>query len=538
MKEVPMNKPPSNLRFTLLFGILLLFLAACIAPAPPATASKTSDGKPQSIGVASGRTDLYNDFDPHTACVAEFQIYANIYETLTFYNPPGSAEMVAPKLATSWQHTSDGLSWTFHLRAGVKFHDGTPLNAAAVKFSLERSQKLGACSAYALTPIQAIETPDDLTVVFKLSHPASLDLIFASPYSMWIMSPSAVGDKGSEWFAADHDAGSGPYQVEHYEPSQRVILARFDGYWGGWQPGQFDKVIYELGDDSTALEQSLRAGEIDIDNSMSLPAEIYGALSKVKGFTLVSAPSVMTLSINLNHRRAPTDNLLVRQALAYSFPYEKVIQNIMGGKGQRANSLVPANIVGHNPDQPRYTYDLKKAADLLAQAGYPNGGFDLLIPYDDFVDIGPMVELWRAELEKLGINVELQKTTWDARWALAKGDSSKAQHAYPIPNTPDVISPYPYLFLGFHSEKETLFNLSYYNNPAFDALIDEGSTLSSIDPKAAAEKYIQAQRLLDDDAAAIFVAELPSMFLLRSNIQGFVINSYYPQTIFWHDLSR
>ncbi len=158
------------------------------------------------------------------------------------------------------------------------------------------------------------------TVVFKLAYPAPLDAILASPYSAWIMSPGAA-DKDAAWFAAGNEAGTGPYRFVRYEPGQRLVVQRFDDYWGGWQPGQFDTVVFEMLDDNVAAEQMLRAGELDFANQIILTPDQMAGLDGTDGLRLDAAPSVGSWMVFLNHRRSPTDDVRVRQALAYSFPY-------------------------------------------------------------------------------------------------------------------------------------------------------------------------------------------------------------------------
>ena len=482
-------------------------------------------------------TVTFPDLDPSPGFSNENVVTVNVYETLTFYNPPGSVETVSPKLATSWEASEDALTWTFNLLEGVKFHDGTDFNAEAVKFSIERTMEIGLGAAYIYAPVEEIEVVDDLTVRFHLSFAAPMDLLLSSGYAAWIMSPTAVADKDSDWFNAGNEAGTGPYTIESYEVGQRLVISRFDDYWGGWEEGQFDTVVFDIIEDPTVAEQMIRSGEADF--TYNLPFENYAALSEVEGVTVDITPSFQTLLALLNHRKPPTDDPLVRQALAYSFPYDKVVENLYAGLGTQARGTVPAGMWGHDPGLTQYTLDLDKAAELLAEAGFPDGGFEVTYTYvAGDLDEQQVGELWRAELAKLGVDLEVQGLQWEAQWDLAINNPEGAQDAFSFYWWPDYITPYGFLFGMFHSEEEPFFNLGYYSNAEFDELIDMGNEVSGVDIDQATEMFIEAQEMLVEDAAAVFILDLPDVHVIRSDIQGYVNNPAYPHVVFWYDLSR
>ena len=269
---------------------VVMVVAACggTTPAPSTGSGSPASGAagasapaspvaPQVLVYANPTT--FPDLDPSTGFSNDSAVVSNVYETLTRYAPPGSNPQVQPLLATSWSTSADGLTWTFKLRPKVKFHDGTPVNAAAVKYSIERTQKLGQGAAFIWDPVNTITAVDDLTVEFTLSYQAPLDLIASSGYGAWIMSPAATEGKDNGWFNAGHDAGSGPYRIDSYEKDQRAILKRFDGYWGGWKPGQFDTVILKVAEDATARQQMIQSGEADY--TYTIPTENLPAVGSM-----------------------------------------------------------------------------------------------------------------------------------------------------------------------------------------------------------------------------------------------------------------
>ena len=519
---------------------LVAVLCSCAAPPPagvqPPATPATQDAPASSANIARAAVEpsAFLDLDPSAACTAELWILNNVYETLTRYTPTGSAEAIEPGLATSWSASDDGLTWTFHLREGVTFHDGAAFDASAVKQSVERTQRLGQCAAYLFEPISEIETPDPYTVVFKLSQPAPLDAIMASPYSAWITSP-LIADKDAAWFAAGNEAGTGPYRYERYEPGQRLVVQRYEDYWGGWEPGQFDTIIFELLDDSVVAEQMLRAGQLDFVNQLIITPDQMAGLDGVEGLRLDTASSVANWIINLNHRRAPTNDVRVRQALAYSFPYTAVVANAVLGKGTLAHGAVPAGVWGQDPEPQRYIEDLDKARSLLEEAGYGDG-MEITFSYDPPEE--PTAELWQANLAKIGVTLNLEPADITTRWEPARRSPELAPEAFMLRWAPDIVDPYSYLFNLFHSEEEPLWNMGFYNDPAFDALLEQARLETVTDPAAATDDYIAAQRMLADDAAAIYALDVPELNIIAGDIQGYVTNPAYSHMPYWYDLRR
>ena len=184
----------------------------------------------------------FTTLDPSVSYSTELQYMANMYETLIRVNPPGSRELFSYVLATGFTVSEDGLEYTFTLRKGVKFHDGTSFTAEAVKFSIERTRKMGKGAAFIWGDLQEVQVIDDFTVKFVLKTQAPLPSIAASAYASYIMSP-AVGDKGPEWFDQGNDAGTGPYTLKKYKSGESWILAKFEDYWGGWDGKHIENVL-------------------------------------------------------------------------------------------------------------------------------------------------------------------------------------------------------------------------------------------------------------------------------------------------------
>ncbi|HUV88990.1 MAG TPA: ABC transporter substrate-binding protein, partial [Anaerolineae bacterium] len=252
-----------------------------------------------------------------------------------------------------------------------------------------------------------------------------------------------------------------------------------------------------------------------------------------------SNPSYQNLLGLLNTHKPPLDNKLVRQALSYSFPYAQFIEGVMQDRANQAHGPVPAGMWGHSDDLLQYSYDLEKAKQLLAEAGYPDGGFKLLLTYAaGDLDEQQLGELWKADLAKLGIELEIQGMNWEAQWDLSKSDPQNAQDVLVMYWWPDYISPYSFLYSMFHSEEEILFNLAYYSNPEYDQLIDTAYELSGSDRAKATDMFIQAQQILIDDAVALYFYDLGNTHIARADVKGYADNPAYPHVVFVYQLTQ
>lgn len=518
-----------------------LLLAACAVAPRQAVPAQTNAGvtpaaKPSVLTLAIPRfASYFVDVDPSQGISGEHALHLNTHETLLRYNPPGSAEQFSPALATQWEASNGGKTWTFTLRQGVKFHDGAPLNAEAVKASIERTQKLNGPPAWIWSPVKEIRVLDDYTVAFELDNPAPLDLIASSAYGAYIMSPKAAKQNGA-WFQAGNEAGSGPYKVEKFGPD-RIILTRFDDYWGGWKEGQFDKVVFEEIPDANVRQQKIEAGEIDW--ASDIPRESLAKLDARPDVAAVAVTTFRNTQNVLNTQKGPLKDVRVRKALAHSFPYEAFIKTALAGYGTQAKGPVPVGMLGHNPNIQPYAFDLDKARQLLKEAGYENGGFDLTMTYGAGIsEQEQAAELWHPELAKLGIKLIPKPLTWDAQWAMAKSDPDKAQDVLETMWFPTYVTPYDILFNLFHSEDQTNFNFAYYDNPKYDEMINKANDLLGTD-KAAAERMFQdAQQLLMDDAVALFLGDIVDVFVVREDLKGFAHNPGYQGVVFAYELSR
>ena len=471
------------------------------------------------------------DLDPSSAFSAEHIVLQNVYETLTRFNPPGSSELLSTGLAVEWESNDDATAWTFKLRDGVTFHDGAPFNAEAVRASLQRTIDLGLGAAFIFAPIESMEVVDDLTIAFSLAWSAPLDLVMSSAFAAFIMSPESVG-QDSQWFNEGNGAGTGPYIIESVSPNENVILTRNDDYWGGWSAGQFDVVELRIVEDQVLAEQMIRSG--DADFTFNLPFDSYASLDGEQSLSVVRSLSMTNLFGLLNNVRLSPE---VREALVISFPYQDVVENLYGGEATRAVGPVPQTVWGAVEGSNLLQTDLDRAAAILSDAGVD----DLTLTYS--YDVGEVEqeqigEVWKASLAEIGVDLVLEPLTWDARWEIAQGDPASAQDIYTMFWYPTYVTPTDFLYSLFRTEEAPFFNLGYYSNPDFDALLDSADATSGTDVDAAIEMFRDAQGLIIEDHAAVFMLDVPGVSVIRADISGYTPNPAYANVVWFYDLRR
>lgn len=481
----------------------------------------------------------FDTLDPSAGTDIEMTVLVNAYETLT-YTPEYDTQIALPLLATDWESNDAGTVWTFNLREGVKFHDGADFTAEAVKYSYERTIRMGVGASYLLEPIDEMVILDDHTIQFNLSYAAPMDIIAASAYSVYIMNPKTTDEMtgdSEDWFNEGHDAGTGPYVIESYQRGQRLIMRKSEDYWGGWEPRSFDRVIIEIVEDPIVLQQLIEAGETDL--TWNIPTENRGLLEANPDINRVEENTFIVQFAHLNTQQPPLDNKLVRQALAYAFPYDDFINLVLEGFGRQAVTLVPSGAWGYCDTCFQYSYDLDKARQLLTDAGYPEGGFELeSIVWTGSLNKELALELWKGELAKLGINLTITPMVGEAAYDLVRSSPEQAPDVIGFSWWQDIVHPSAFLTLSFNCEEEIYFNFSYWCNEEYDRLLNEAYPISASNRDESVELYKEAQEILVEEAPAVFMWEEVKNWYVRADIEGFVPNPAYTQAVFWKFLTR
>lgn len=547
-----------RLMFLLLVGLLSLALIQCAPPATPpppsapteapsteappteapaaaaptpteAPPTQAAQAQPKILRVAA--TASVTTWDPSASFSTEALYMANLYEPLMWINPDGTFN---PALAESWETSEDGLTWTFHLRDGVKFHDGEPLTADAVVKSIQRTIDLDTGAAWIWWMVDKMQAVDEKTVEITLTTPYPLDRVAASTYAAWIISPAAAA-QDSAWFEEAREAGTGPWMLESYKPDEEIVLTRFEDYWGGWEDNQFDKVVISIVPEQVVQAQMLEGGEVDL--ALSLPVESLESFRANSDFTVYEDATLFNYVGFMNTKKPPLDDKRVRQAIAYAIPYDDVVEVATGGLGQQARGPVPHGLWPYSDEVFQYTYNVDKAKELLAEAGYPDGGFSLVLTHAaENLNEERFAPVIKDALAELGIEVEIRPMLWAQQWELAKGDPTEAQDMFLLLWWPTISDGYDNLSSMFKCEEKPFFSLAYYCNEEYDSLVNEALNLTAMDPEKAQGMYTQAMNILAEDSPSLFLYDTKVFRPVPTYLEGYGYNANYPFSTFFYPI--
>lgn len=511
-------------------------LTAAMASSLMATgvAADTTVPAAESIAYYAVYVDPILQWDPSGSVTNEVMVFNNIYETLLRYNP--ESDEFEGILATDYEVSEDGLTWTFHIREGVTFHDGTPLNAEAVKFSIDRTINNGQMQSYLWAAVEDIEVVDEYTVQFNLNTATPLNVIASATSGAYIYSPTAVEENGEEWFAAGNECGTGPYTLTSSSMGENVILSAYPDYWGGWSEDQYGTVIVEKAAEASSRRQLVESGEANITHMLT--NEDLEALKSVDTVEVVEAPTIKNINVLYNTAEGPTSDVNFRKALAYAMPYEDVLNSACGGHATKATGYVPAGLWGHSDDITSYEYDMDKAKECLEASEFAGEDVTLVMTYQSGDETLRLIsELYQTELAKLGITLDIRAVTWDSQFDMATStDPADRQDILLEYWMLDIASPYSFVHGMYASEAEDQIanNLSYYRNPEMDTLVEEANQLAATDREAAAEKFAEAQNMIAEDVPGLAICDKTEVYAV-TNMGSVAMNAAYPMVIRFYD---
>ena len=352
-------------------GVLgaLLLLAACGGgPGPEAPEVLVFGRGADSVGLDPA---LENDGE-------SFKVCDNLYETLVTYEPESTR--VRPQLARRWEVSDDGLRWTFHLRTDVRFHDGTPFDAGAVLFSLGRQffpdhpRYRPAAGNYkywkdmGMDDIVAhMSAPDDSTFVMELAAPNAPFLSTLGMNFCGIVSPAAVERHGADFFK--NPVGTGPFRFVEWRKDERIVLERFDGYWG--EPPRIDRLVFKYIQDASVRFLELRSGDVHgVDN---LNPEFIESIRSDPEIQLLTQPGMNVGYLAMNLDREPFGDLRVRRAVNHAVNKQSLVDNFYAGLAVPAKNPIPPSMWSYNDDVAAYEYDPGAPGSCWPRRAWPTG---------------------------------------------------------------------------------------------------------------------------------------------------------------------
>jgi peptide/nickel transport system substrate-binding protein len=415
-------------------------------------------------------------------------------------------------LATEWDMSDDGLTYTFTLREGVKFHDGTDLNADAVKFSLERGLTEASPRRGELAAVETIEAVDPTTVRVTLKEPYAPFLSVLTDRASMIVSPTAAQEAGEDFVS--RPIGSGPFKFDSRETGNSITLVRNDDYWQEGLP-KAERIVYKIFTDPNTAVVNLRSGQVDITDVV--PSREVPALQG-ENFTVINEPGLGYQGIWLNTTAAPLDNQAVRQAISMLIDREALVKVIFAETAVPGNSpFTPAHFA-HGESDTAPKPDVEGAKQLLADAGVSNVSFTLkTAPAAVNVQLAQLVKNF---LQAGGITMEIEQLEFGTLLEqLDTGNYQAAQVGWSGRPDPDG-NIYNFMTTGSSN------NYAGYSNPTVDELLNTARGES--DEAKRKEAYDQAMQILHDEAPYIYIYHQNNNFGMAGNITGF---TYVPDGI-------
>lgn len=468
------------------------------------TSNTLSEGTPVPGGsVVYGMTQDLASLDPHVDTDAGTRdVVFNLYEGLV---KPTSDGGFIPAVASDYIISDDAKTYTFTLRDGITFHDGTPVTIEDVKYSIDRYAEIQGESSAFSSLVDSVEVQDDKTLVVNLKESYSEFL----PMMTIAIIPQSNEDP------AGNPIGTGPFKYVSYTPGQNLELEKYDGYWQEGVPS-LDSVEFKFIADVDTAFVELQAGTIDILKYLTAAqAETLGD----EDYNIVQGSMNLVHAMYLNGAYEPLSKTEVRQALCYAVDRDAINNFIFGGKSHIIGShMIPAMSKYYEPEaETVYSYDPEKAKELLADAGYADG-FDLEITvpssYSQHVDSAQIIA---DELSQVGINVTLNQVEWST-WLqdVYKGGNFQAT----VIGFDGTLAPSDWLKKYVTDDAK---NFMHYSNTEYDDVFNTAYT--TVDDDVKVENYKKAQMILAEDAAAVYIEDPANLVAVSKKFGGY---TFYP----------
>lgn len=524
-----MRKPPRLLAL----AVLAVFALSLIAGCGGKEAAQTEKGTTLVFAQGSDPRGLDPAFvdDGESA-----KVIVNVFENLVQYKP-GSTE-IQPGLATEWESSPDGKVWTFKLRQGVKFHDGTPFNAEAVKFSVERQLPPNRTddmpyASFVFGQVDKVEVVDEYTVKFILKEPyapflANMAMCLAAP----IVSPAAVKKYGDDFI--EHPVGTGPFKFVKWDKGQQIVLERNNEYWG--EKAKVDKLVFKFTKENAVRASELMTGAVDAMDGVD-PNDVKRL--EEAGMKVIKDPGM-----NINYfaffcNKKPFDNPKLRQAVSMAINRDNLTNYLYQGFAQTANGPLPSFMPGYDPNLKPLPYDPEKAKALLKECGYDEA-HPLKITIMAYTNPRPynpvggekLAAAIQADLLKVGVQSEIKTYPWkEYKDALFKAEDGDCFVYGWIGDNGD---PDNFLSLLDSNEIAGSLNAAKYANPRVDQLLKEGRR--EMDPAKRAKIYSDLQKIILEDAPWVYLTHATMLAAYRPEVQGFAVHP--TGVIFFKDVTK
>jgi peptide/nickel transport system substrate-binding protein len=528
-------------------GVMPTLAAPGAAPSRSTFSRQASDPNTLTIAMDASPTDL----DPHSSYDYRSALaILGAYEGLIALKDDKTDEYEG-RIAESWEPNADKSVWTFHIRDGVTFQDGSVCDSAAILASYDRQFTLalgpiGVLSRFITDYKNQITAPDAKTVVFNLGRPQPLfEAALAASYGPFIVNAKVMkdhednGDWGHTWAQTNAEgAGTGPYKITSFDTAQQLSMEKYDGYWGGWDGAHFDKIQLRAVPEESTRRQLLEQGEADIVDTLT-PEDIT-ALKSNTNLTIQENKSTEVVYFVMTEY-GPLEKPESRQAMCWAFPYDDVIQGVYGGFATQPAGGVAELCHGFAPGTFKYTTDLDKAKQLFTQAGVAEGTTIHMAIETSIEATKSAAQLLQANLAKIGIDLSIDSMDATALISLTYSDAPADQRPNMTANFwwPDYNDAWNHLYPQIDSASwgSKGSNTGLYKNDQVDQLL--ATAKDAPDDATYNDAMAKVQEIISkDDPPSIYYAQPEWVVVFQKNVQGVVFNPINIGTYNFHKMSR
>jgi peptide/nickel transport system substrate-binding protein len=529
----------SRSRIPVLLVVMILALSATGVAASSRSGSQFANGRAQNDKttlIVAVPNDMQN-LDPtlSSADTVTQEMLTNVYDWLIDYKVSTDANGAMTSdpssfvgaLAEKYEWNADGTVITFTLRDGLKFSNGDPINAQAVKFTYDRLYDQNGVTPFLMSMAAVpdknhVTVVDDKTIQIKVDKPNTLLLGNMAQYGHSILDPAVVqphetaDDPYADNWLKSNTAGTeqGPFRLDSWEPGNQWVLVPNENYYG--DKPKLQKIIFKVIPDASSRLAQLQSGAVDI--AYQLPLKDVKNLQSDPNITIADNPTRGVVFIGMNQNTAPFDNAKVRQAISYAVPYDTILKEVLQGYGKQLTSPIPDGTPYHTDQFFQYKLDYDKAKQLLTEAGFPNG-FDATFQIASGVEEGKEIAVWvQQSLAQIGIKVTIQEIPG----AAFNEQLQKHELGFFFFNNWISINNDPFYHLFWLFRSDCCDYTNYKNQTVWD-LIDK-NTLNT-DENARQAAAMQIQQTIMDEAPWVFLYQPDSVLAMRSNVKGFVFYS-------------
>ncbi|MEZ5989649.1 MAG: ABC transporter substrate-binding protein [Planctomycetota bacterium] len=520
--RTPPSRPrrPRRALALALAATLLLGLPACGGDDADGDGGAGGAGKtPPGVVLEDGRGKDSIKLDPAQASDGESsKVIDNVYETLVDFSwDPATPTAIVPRLATSWKESEDRRSWTFELRPGVVFHDGTPFDSAAVVATFEHLLAKDAGERpYRgnFLDVEAVEASGPGRVVFRLKEPSAVLLRNLAMFCASIVSPKALKKHGEA--LASHPVGTGPFKLLRWQKDQVVVLQRFERWWGK-ERGNLDVVVFKQIKDWASRREQLKSGEIQMTDDLVF--QDVDELRATPGVEVQITDGMNVCYLTMNREKAPFDDARTRKAVAMAIDRDRIVELGYYGQAVPARDMLPPNIPFHTGTVAP-AHDPQAAEDLFVASGARGLEVELCVmnnprPYLMQPDL--VGQIIKDSLAKAGLEVRIVKLDWATYLArLQRGEYQMAIIGWSTDNgDPDNFYT-PLLSSG--SIDGT--NYSRFSDTNFDVLLAEARQVT--DEARRGELFARMQAILAEDCPTVPLVHTRIGSAFRDDVTGFI----------------